>query len=128
MKKTDPELMVAYLNSTFAIKMAIYSVAILVLGTLAVSQIHDFKVAMFFVLWAAFGGAAAAIWILLVGQTIKGFQAANVLYSTNKAEKTRIKAKYAAVKKTKPCNLSLVQVLICAGAGLVLAAGLAMTL
>jgi hypothetical protein len=39
-----------------------------------------------------------------------------------------MKAKYEAVKSTKPCNLSRNQVLISAGAGFVIAAALAMTL
>ena len=55
-------------------------------------------------------------------------QLASSILKANKAEKARMRARYNEIKATKPCNLSGKQVLISAGAGLVVAAALAMTL
>ena len=130
MKNKDPEIYVVYMNSVFPLKMALYTLGIMGLGFIlfeAAGQ-ENFVMAMFFVMWANFGGAVAALLILYPQFRLTGFQAAVSAYSTDKAEKARMKAKYQAVKSTKPCNLSRRQVLISAGAGLVIAAALSMTL
>ena len=79
-------------------------------------------------LWVSFGGAAAAGITLISGLRLPGYQAALGAFASNKAEKARMRARYNEIKATKPCNLSGKQVLISAGAGLVVAAALAMTL
>jgi hypothetical protein len=130
MKNKDPEVMIAYVSSVFMFKMVFYTVGILVPGAflLQVAGQENFKTAMFFVLWASFGGAIAAIIVLFSGIRLPGYQAAAASYSIDKAERARMKAKYQAIKSTKPCNLPLKQVLISAGSGFVIAAALAMTL
>jgi hypothetical protein len=130
MKNKDPEVMAAYVGGAFLFKMVAYGIGIMGLGFMVLSAAgeENFTLAMFFVLWASFGGAIAAIIILYSGLRLPGYQAAVASYSADKTEKARMKAKYEAVKSTKPCNLSRNQVLISAGAGLVIAAALAMTL
>jgi hypothetical protein len=131
MKNKDPEVMAAYVSGAFLVKMVLYTIGILGLGFIILSPAagtENFTTAMFFVLWPSFGGAVAAIIILYSGMRLPGYQAAVASYSTDRAEKARMKAKYQAVKSTKPCNLSRNQVLISAGAGFVIAAALAMTL
>lgn len=130
MKIKDPEVMAAYVGGVFIWKMSLFAVGIMVLGFMILSLAgeENFTIAMFFVLWASFGGAIAAIIILYSGLRLPGYQAAVASFSTDKTEKARMKAKYEAVKSTKPCNLSRNQVLISAGAGLVIAAALATTL
>ena len=130
MKNKDPEIMAVYVNSVFLVKMVAYTISIMGFGfiVLPVAGQENFNLAMFFVLWASFGGAVAAIFILYSGLRLPGYQAAVASYSTNKTEKARMKAKYQAVKSTKPCNLSRTQLLISAGSGLVVAAAVAMTL
>jgi hypothetical protein len=110
--------------------MVLYTIGIMGFGfvILPAAGQENFNLAMFFVLWAAFGGAVAAIIILYSGLRLPGYQAAVASYAIDKTEKARMKAKYQAVKNTKPCNLSRTQLLISAGSGLVLAAALAMTL
>jgi|GEM_PF-3360228 hypothetical protein len=130
MKNKDPEIMAVYVNSAFLVKMVLYTIGIMGFGfvILPAAGQENFNLAMFFVLWAAFGGAVAAIIILYSGLRLPGYQAAVASYAIDKTEKARMKAKYQAVKNTKPCNLSRPQLLISAGSGLVLAAALAMTL
>ena len=130
MKNKDPEIYVVYMNSVFPLKMALYALGIMGLGFILLEAAgqENFVMAMFFVMWASFGGAVAALLILYPQFRLTGFQAAVSAYSTDKAEKARMKAKYQAVKSTKPCNLPFKQVLISAGLGLVIAAALAMTL
>jgi len=130
MKNKDPEIMAVYVNSAFLVKMVLYTIGIMGFGfvILPAAGQENFNLAMFFVLWAAISGAAAAIIILYSGLRLPGYQAAVASYSIDKSEKARMKAKYQAVKSTKPCNLSRTQLLISAGSGLVLAAVLAMTL
>jgi len=130
MKNKDPEVMAAYASGAFLLKMVLYTIGIMGLGfiILPAAGQENFRVAMFFVLWASFSGAVAAIIILYSGLRLPGYQAAIASYSTDKTEKARMKAKYDAVKSTKPCNLPFKQVLISAGAGLVIAAALSMTL
>ena len=130
MKNKDPEIMAVYVNSTFLVKLVLHTIGIMAFGfvILPVAGQENFNLAMFFVLWAAFGGAVAAIIILYAGLRLPGYQAAVASYAIDKTEKARMKAKYQAVKNTKPCNLSRTQLLISAGSGLVLAAALAMTL
>ena len=130
MKNKDPEIMAVYVNSAFLVKMVLYTIGIMGFGfvILQAAGQENFNLAMFFVLWAAFGGAVAAIIILYSGLRLPGYQAAVASYAIDKTEKARMKAKYQAVKNTKPCNLSRTQLLISAGSGLVLAAALAMTL
>ena len=130
MKNKDPEIMAVYVNSAFLVKMVLYTIGIMGFGfvILQAAGQENFNLAMFFVLWATFGGAVAAIIILYSGLRLPGYQAAVASYAIDKTEKARMKAKYQAVKNTKPCNLSRPQLLISAGSGLVLAAALAMTL
>jgi hypothetical protein len=130
MKNKDPEIMAVYVNSAFLVKMVLYTIGIMGFGfvILPAAGQENFNLAMFFVLWAAISGAVAAIIILYSGLRLPGYQAAVASYSIDKSEKARMKAKYQAVKSTKPCNLSRTQLLISAGSGLVLAAVLAMTL
>ena len=130
MKNKDPEIMAVYVNTAFLVKMVLYTIGIMGFGfvILPAAGQENFNLAMFFVLWAAISGAAAAIIILYSGLRLPGYQAAVASYSIDKSEKARMKAKYQAVKNTKPCNLSRTQLLISAGSGLVLAAVLAMTL
>ena len=130
MKSKDPEVLVAYINSTFLLKMAIYAAAIFGYGLLVMPNVSEgtSKVATLGLLWLSFSGAVAAGQILFTGIRMPGYQAALAVFSTDKAEKARMRAKYNAIKATKPCNLSMKQVLISAGAGLVIAAVLASTL
>ena len=130
MKNKDPEIMAVYVNSAFLVKMVLYTIGIMGFGfvILPAAGQENFNLAMFFVLWAAISGAVAAIIILYSGLRLPGYQAAVASYSIDKSEKARMKAKYQAVKNSKPCNLSRTQLLISAGSGLVLAAALAMTL
>ena len=130
MKNKDPEIMAVYMNSIFLVKMVLFTFGIMGFGfiVLPVAGQENFNLAMFFVLWASFGGAVAAMIIMISGLRLPGYQAAVASYSTNKTEKARMKAKYQAVKSTKPCNLSRTQLLISAGSGLIAAAAVAMTL
>ena len=130
MKNKDPEVLVAYINSTFFLKMAIYAAAIFGYGLLVMPNVSESlaKAAILGLLWLSFGGAVAAGQILFTGIRQPGYQAALSAFSTDKAEKARMRAKYNAIKATKPCNLSMKQVLISAAAGLVIAAALASTL
>jgi len=129
-KNKDPEVMVAYMNSAVLLKFVVYAAAIFGYGLLTMPNVPDSlaKVAILGLLWLSFGGAIAACLILFTGLRMPGYQAAIAAFSTDKAEKARMRAKYNAIKATKPCNLSMKQVLICAGAGLVIAAALSSTL
>ena len=130
MKNKDPEVLVAYINSTFLLKLVIYAAAIFGYGLLVMPNVTEStaKVATLGLLWLSFSGAVAAVQILFIGIRMPGYQVALTAFSTDKAAKARMRAKYNAIKATKPCNLSTKQVLISAGAGLVIAAVLASTL
>jgi len=130
MKNKDPEVMVAYINGPFMLKFVIYAVAIMALGFATLPNATGLfaQVAIFVLLWVSFGGAVAAGIILFSGLRLPGYQAALGAYASNKAEKARMRAKYNELKASKPCSLSMKQVLISAGAGLVIAAALASTL
>ena len=131
MKNKDPEVMAAYANGAFLWKMVLYTTGIMGLGFIILTPLagqESFMIAMFFILWATFGGAVAALIIMISGLRLPGYQDAVASYSADKTEKARMKAKYEAVKSSKPCNLSRNQVLISAGAGLVIATALSMTL
>jgi len=130
MKNKDPEVLVAYINSTFFLKMVIYAGTIFGYGLLVMPNVSESlaKVAILGLLWLSFSGAVAAGQILFTGIRQPGYQAALTAFSTDKSEKARMRAKYNAIKATKPCNLSMKQVLISAGAGLVIAAALSSTL
>jgi hypothetical protein len=127
MKNKDPEVLVAYINSTFLLKLVIYAAAIFGYGLLVMPNVTEStaKVATLGLLWLSCSGAVAAVQILFTGIRMPGYQAALTAFSTDKAEKARMRAKYNAIKTTKPCNLSMKQVLISAGAGFVIAAVLA---
>ncbi|CAB4685451.1 MAG: hypothetical protein F2662_02665 [Actinobacteria bacterium] len=130
MKNKDPEIMVAYVNGPFMLKLVIYCVATMAFGAATLPNATGLfaQAGLFVLLWVSFGGAAAAGITLISGLRLPGYQAALGAFASNKAEKARMRARYNEIKATKPCNLSGKQVLISAGAGLVVAAALAMTL
>jgi len=74
MKNKDPEIMAVYVNSAFLVKMVLYTIGIMGFGfvILPAAGQENFNLAMFFVLWAAFGGAVAAIIILYSGLRLPG--------------------------------------------------------
>ena len=130
MKNKDPEVMVAYVNGPFMVKFVVYALAIMALGSVTVPNSSGLfaQAAIFLLLWVSFGGAIAAVIILFAGLRLPGYQGALRAYASDKAEKARMRAKYQEIKASKPCNLSIKQVLISVGAGLVIASGLASTL